>query len=143
MRVAVHKNLHTKKWAVSEVKVTRNGERKGKKLFDLDALTLENVSFVIPSEKTHARVVRNINDPSVSAGREVIAYAVGDLAFKDADPVTVTDTVEYHITESRHFVNEDGDVLSDREFFRVYFLDGRDLDGNEVYGLNVASGVMA
>ena len=78
MRVAIHRNLTTNKWVMSAIKVTRNGERKGLVIEKgLDAVLLEDVSFVTP--KSVARIVANIQNPGVSAGREVVAYAVGTL----------------------------------------------------------------
>ena len=121
MRVTVHKNLRTKKWSVCEA--TPTGKR-GKLIKHLDELTLEDVTFVIPSQTSWQRIVANIADKSKSAGREVIAYAVGELVFEDADPCVVNDTVEYHIKESRHFTNDFGRVISDRTYFRMYFMDG-------------------
>ena len=123
MRVTIHKNLRTKRWSVCEA--TPTGKR-GKLIKHVDELTLENVTLAIPSDKSWRRIVANIADKSKSAGREVIAYAVGDILFEDADPSGYACEVEYHIKQSRHFVNEDGDNISGHSFSRMFFMtDGK------------------
>ena len=144
MRVTVHKNLSTGKWVLYGTKQTRNGERKDAAQRiggDFDSITLDNCSFIISSEKSQQRIAKNMSDPSSRSGREVIAYAVGDLIVDDegqpveADPVVVTDAIHYNPSRSHHFTNEDGDIISHKTYQRAFFLNGADLDGNEAYGM--------
>ena len=102
MRVAIHRNLTTGKWVVSSVKTTRNGERKDKRLRDTDVISLKNVSFVTCSAKSIARIQRNILDKTVSSGREVVAYAIGDLYDYDVSAMTPTQ-VSWNPLKGREF----------------------------------------
>lgn len=79
MRVAIHKNLRTGRWVVSSTKMTRNGERKDKKLRDVDAITISTCSLHVGAESTRQRIIKNSNDPTSKAGREVYAYVMGEF----------------------------------------------------------------
>ena len=79
MRVAIHRNLRTGRWVVSSTKLTRNGERKDKKLRDVESITISNCTLHVGAESTRQRIIKNSKDPSSKAGREVYAYVMGDL----------------------------------------------------------------
>ena len=81
MRVAIHFNLRTKLWVMSDIKTTRNGERKAKVIKnDLTQVSLTNVHWVDCPESTRQRIIANTANPKSKAGREVCAYAIGTLA---------------------------------------------------------------
>ena len=119
MRVTVHKNLTKGTWSVCEAKQTRNGERKGRKLMDLEQLTLEDAHFYVGSESTRQRIL--------AGHREVYAYAVGTLCVHDdgepwdADPANITCGVHFNPYRSNDFEDEDGNPITDNTYFRMYF----------------------
>ena len=128
MRVAVYKNIKTKKWSVCSIKVTRNGERKDKLLFAVDELTLEDVSLVIPTQVSFDRVKSQVLDKTTGKSREVIAYAIGTLCTHedgtlwDADPCDMTDAIKWdHLGTTPDFRNDDGEVISHKTYWRMYF----------------------
>ena len=136
MRVAVYKNLNTGKWSVASVKQTRNGFRKDKLIKHVDDITLDNVTFVVGAESTRQRII--------NGHREVYAYAVGDIADIPTEPCNVTYNVHFNPFKANDFVSLDDDcgngrqvecVLTHKNLERVYFLNGADLDNNEVYAI--------
>ena len=107
MRVSVHFNLRTKLWVMSHIKLNRAGEEirnkdKGGIINNqVTRLTLSDVHFVVPSDKTAARILRQIQDKSSSAGREVNAYAVGTL---EMDYQAIDgDQVSFNPEKANHF----------------------------------------
>ena len=107
MRVSVHFNLRTKLWVMSHIKLNRAGEEirnkdKGGIINNqVTRLTLSDVHFVVPNAKTAARVLRQIQDKSSSAGREVNAYAVGTLV--DTYQEVSGDQVSFNPEKANHF----------------------------------------
>ena len=107
MRVAVHFNLRTKLWVVSHVKLNRAGDEIRNKdkggIIDnqVQQVTLSDVHFVVPNNKTHARIIRQIADKTSSAGREVNAYAVGTL--EENDYPIGGDEISYNPLKANHF----------------------------------------
>ena len=45
----------------------------------VDEFRLTDVHLVLSTDKTFARIIRQINDPTSRASREVIAYAIGTV----------------------------------------------------------------
>lgn len=81
MRVSIHFNLRTKLWVASEIKVTRNGERKGKVINNaIKSVNLTDVHWIDCPESTRQRIIANTANPASKSGREVCAYAIGTLA---------------------------------------------------------------
>ena len=130
MKVAVYKNLNTGKWSVTSVKKTRNGFRKDKVIEHVDAITLDNASFYVGAESTRQRIV--------NGHREVYAYAIGDVFdMHDADPCNYTWNVHFNPHKSNDFVSlidgEVEEILTDQKFDRIFFMDRKDPEDNEVY----------
>lgn len=125
MRVSVHRNLTTGKWVVSNTKITRNGERKGVKSGDIskgsDIVALENVTFVTCSQVSIERIQRNIKDKSVSAGREVVAYALGDLV--DSTHSECLEHVSWNPLKGKEFYLENGQPVTNQTFSCAVFAD--------------------
>lgn len=130
MKVAVYKNLNTGKWSVTSVKKTRNGFRKDKVIEHVDAITLDNASFYVGAESTRQRIV--------NGHREVYAYAIGDVFdMHEADPCNYTWNVHFNPHKSNDFVSlidgEVEEILTDQKFDRIFFMDRKDPEDNEVY----------
>ena len=120
MRCAIHRNLTPGKWVVSSVKQTRNGERKDKRLHTVDFAALTDVTFVTCSQKSIERIQRNIKDKSVSSGREVVAYAIGDWS---ADSAREGETkVSWNPLYGNDFYTASG-VVTDSTFSYASFAD--------------------
>ena len=124
MRVAVHRNLTTNKWVISSAKVTRNGERKGNKSGDIakgaESVTLTDVHFTTCSQKSIDRIKANILDKSKSAGREVVAYAIGTLVDFDS-PVQLQGGkhVSWNPLKGKDFYLVDSGQTVTGEVFRI------------------------
>jgi|TARA_R110000803_G_scaffold138778_1_gene205542 hypothetical protein len=105
MRVAIHRNLTTKKWVISETKMTRNGERKSS-IIDkgADAVYLKDVVFVTPTQKTLGRITGNLNNPDSKYGREVCAYAIGTIC----DPVECDTHCSWNPNKGTDFYTPNG-----------------------------------